>query len=471
MPGIPVAGFLLEALGAAALALMLSSFQKVRPRPGVRDWTLGLWTEVAALLASIAVSRTLLSPLHLPVLAVAMVLAYWSPALVLLGIWCRLNDRERPRLRRALLLGLAGLGLLTTFAAPLAGVWGPLVRTGVRTFSTASARLVLGVLLLRARGATPLFGPRVLGFATLGLAAEDALFFAVVAAGGHPRRAPSADILIEIELVLLMLTGIGMIAWLLEEECESAVKLQGALHRREALSAMGTLVGGVAHEVRNPLFGISATLDALGARLGADGAAGPLMATMREQVQRLSRLMTDLLEYGRPITSELTRQSMAAVVARSIASCAATSDERGVSVELGGEPVPDLVFMDESRLQQVFQNLVQNASEHTPRGGRVRVEVLEERRGGRAGVRCTVRDSGPGFDPSQLPRVFDPFFSSRRGGTGLGLSIVRRIVEQHSGHVEAANHPEGGGVVTVWLPAGTPRPSGPLSLPPASERR
>jgi signal transduction histidine kinase len=62
----------------------------------------------------------------------------------------------------------------------------------------------------------------------------------------------------------------------------------------------------------------------------------------------------------------------------------------------------------------------------------------------------------PGFDPAHLPHVFEPFFTRRRGGTGLGLSIVQRIVEQHAGHVEVANHPEGGGVVSVWLPAAAP---------------
>jgi signal transduction histidine kinase len=460
MPEIPLAGFVLEALGAVALALMLSSFGRKQPRVGVGDWALGLWLLAAALLASVAVTRIPRPLLRTHVLAVAVVLAYWSPALVILGTWARWNDREVPHARRRLLVALALLGLLTTYGASLAGAWGPLVRTGTRTLATMAAHLAAGLLLLRAQVSRPVFGARVLAVAFLGLAAEDGLFLGIVASGGG--RTPAllgADVLVEVELVLLMLAGVGMVAWLLEEERESAMRLQEALHRREALSVMGSLVGGVAHEVRNPLFGISATLDALGAHLRGDGAAARLVAPMREQVQRLSGLMTDLLDYGRPIAAELTQQSVSAVAARAIELCAAPAQQAGVSVELDGEPASRPVLMDQPRVLQAFQNLVQNALEHTPRGGRVRVEVRPELRCGRAGTRFDVRDSGPGFDPADLPHVFEPFFSRRRGGTGLGLSIVQRIVEQHSGQVKAANHPEGGGVVSVWLPAAAAGPA------------
>jgi signal transduction histidine kinase len=460
MPEIPLAGFVLEALGAAALALMLSSFGRKHPRVGVGDWALGLWLLAAALLASVAVTRIPHPPLRTHVLAVAVVLAYWSPALVLLGTWARWNDREVPHARRLLLVALALLGLLTTYGASLAGTWGPLVRTGTRTLAMMAAHLAAGLLLLRVQASRPVFGARVLAVAFLGLAAEDGLFFGIVASGGG--QAPAllgADVLVEVELVLLMLTGVGMVAWLLEEERESAMRLQEALHRREALSVMGSLVGGVAHEVRNPLFGISATLDALGAHLRGNDAAARLVALMREQVQRLSGLMADLLDYGRPIAAELTQQSVSAVAARAIELCAALAQQAGVSVELNGEPDSRPVPMDQPRVLQAFQNLVQNAVEHTPPGGRVRVEVRPELRCGRAGARFAVRDSGPGFDPADLPHVFEPFFSRRRGGTGLGLSIVHRIVVQHSGQIEAANHPEGGGVVNVWLPAGAAGPA------------
>jgi signal transduction histidine kinase len=453
VPQIPVAGFLLEALGSVTVALMLSSFERAQPRAGVRDWALGQWLRAAALVASIAIGRAGGPPLRTVELGAAMVLAYWATALTLVGTWSRWSDREQPGARRRLLAALAVLALGTTALEPLAHDWGRLLRSGTFSLCAVLANLAAGVLLMRTHRARAWFGPRVLALAFLGTAAEEAIFLAIYASGGRFRPVPDGSVLIEVELVLLLLTGVGMVAWLLEEERESAVRLQDALHRREALSAMGTIVGGVAHEVRNPLFGISATLDALAAGSLEDKRVAPFLATMREQVQKLSRLMTELLDYGRPIATELKPQSLSAALAHSMGSCSALAKEAGVAVELVGEAARDVVLMDEPRVQQVFQNLVQNAIQHTPRSGRVTLEVRVIADDERPGVRCSVRDSGRGFEPSDLERVFEPFFTHRRGGTGLGLSIVQRIVEQHAGRVTAANHPDGGGVVTVWLPA------------------
>ncbi len=459
MPAIPVAGFVLEACGAAVLALILGWFQRQRPRAGVPEWSFGMWALAAGLLASLAAAQARpLPPLRWAMLVLAVVLAYWGPALVLTGTWARWNDRDPATFRWRLLGLLALLGAGTTLASAAAPAWGPLLRSGVRTVLTAAAHLAAGVWLLRAWRRRAIFGTRVLGFAFLGLAIEDALFAGVTVMsfdGTTPALTlPSADHLIEAELLLLMFSGVGMVAWLLEEERESAVRLHEALQRKEALSVMGTLVAGVAHEVRNPLFGISSTLDAFAARVGGDAAAAPYLERMHEQVTRLGDLMTELLDYGRPIAGEFVSESLPALLAEALATCAPLGARAGVTLEM--EPVPDAmpIRMDRPRLRQVFQNLVQNAVEHTPRGSRVLVAVERETHGGQLGVRCSVRDFGPGFAPTDLPRVFEPFFTRRRGGTGLGLSIVQRIVEQHSGRAWAANHPEGGGVVTVWLPGG-----------------
>jgi signal transduction histidine kinase len=107
--------------------------------------------------------------------------------------------------------------------------------------------------------------------------------------------------------------------------------------------------------------------------------------------------------------------------------------------------------MDQRRLAQVFQNLLENALQHTPTGGRVRLEArLVHGQGAR--VECSIEDDGPGFEPDDLPHLFEPFFSRRHGGTGLGLSIVQRIVTDHGGSITAHNRLPAGAGFTVSLP-------------------
>jgi signal transduction histidine kinase len=112
--------------------------------------------------------------------------------------------------------------------------------------------------------------------------------------------------------------------------------------------------------------------------------------------------------------------------------------------------------MDRGRLVQVFQNLLQNAIQHAPRGSAVSLSAWTEATDDGPGVVVTIEDTGPGIPPSDLQRIFEPFVTRRRGGTGLGLAIVQRIVDEHGGTVTAINRPAGGATITVRLPR-TPR--------------
>jgi signal transduction histidine kinase len=225
------------------------------------------------------------------------------------------------------------------------------------------------------------------------------------------------------------------------------VALQESLRKSETMSVMGSLVAGVAHEVRNPLFGISATVDVL--ECGQDEPDG--LGLLRSEVARLSRLMQDLLDYGKPPALSLAPAEIASILDAAIRACAAEAREKDVVAFLDVAPdVPPLV-VDGARMEQVFLNLVANAIHYSPRGGQVRVGAF------RAGsfddaVDLLVEDEGPGLTPADLPRLFEPFFTRREGGTGLGLSIVQRIVEAHGGVVAAANRPSGGAAFRVRLP-------------------
>ncbi|MDF1503540.1 CHASE3 domain-containing protein, partial [Roseisolibacter sp. H3M3-2] len=230
------------------------------------------------------------------------------------------------------------------------------------------------------------------------------------------------------------------------------LRLEASLRDQETMAAIGTVAAGVAHEVRNPLFGMSAVLDAMDATFPDRAELAPFQERLRAQVTRVGDLMADLLEYGRPARAEARPAPLAPVLAEAVANCRPTTDRLAVAVEttLGEAPLPP-VAMDRRRLVRVFQNLLENAAQHTAAGGVVRLTAEAERGG--AWVACRVSDRGPGIPPDHLPRLFEPFFTKRRGGTGLGLSIVQRIVREHGGEIAAANAAGGGATFTVRLPA------------------
>lgn len=236
------------------------------------------------------------------------------------------------------------------------------------------------------------------------------------------------------------------------------VRLQESLRRSETMSAMGALVAGVAHEVRNPLFGISATLDAFESRFGRRKDFRRYFDVLQGEVKRLSELMHQLLDYGKPARLDLADVTPDELMAMASTACAPLASRSGVDIALQSQEDLPQLQVDRGRIAQVFQNLLENAIQHSPKG---RTVVLRAERAGenREGVRFAVEDAGPGFLPGDLHSVFEPFFTRRRGGTGLGLSIVQRIVEQHGGEVVAANRTSGGAAMTVFLPL-RPRKSG-----------
>jgi PAS domain S-box-containing protein len=229
--------------------------------------------------------------------------------------------------------------------------------------------------------------------------------------------------------------------------------LEAQLREAQKMEVIGSLAGGVAHEVRNPLNAIMALTDALDQEVGDNPEYKTFMMHMRTQVDRLTALMNDLLELGKPVEqSNLRTESLTEIVAISVDAWRQSKIGKGreIVTSLAGPSKGTCILADAKKLQQVFINLLDNAVQHSPEGTPVRIEIMPPA-GGKAEVR--VVDQGAGIPADILPRVFDTFFTTRRGGTGLGLSIVKHIIEKHGGSITLANNdPQPGCMVTVVLP-------------------
>lgn len=232
------------------------------------------------------------------------------------------------------------------------------------------------------------------------------------------------------------------------------IRLQESVRRGEQLAALGELVAGVAHEVRNPIFGMGLTVDTLQTMLPDNQEFAELSGVLHTWLDRLNRLMENLLEYGKSWTLDLKEGELDAVLAPVVDGCRQLAAQASVTVEAEIEPKLSMM-MDATRLSHAIENVITNAIQHSKPDQRVSVVARKVQEGDHTWIDCSVRDRGPGFHPLDLPKVFQPFFTRRRGGTGLGLSIVQRIVDEHGGTVNAGNAENGGALVTMRFPAWT----------------
>jgi signal transduction histidine kinase/CHASE3 domain sensor protein len=234
------------------------------------------------------------------------------------------------------------------------------------------------------------------------------------------------------------------------------VVMQESLNRSERMSAMGALVSAVAHEVRNPLFILTATLEVLDATHVVGPEAKEYFETVRQQVGRLDALMRDLLEYGKPSPMKLWPGNIGSVIDQAITECRPLADQLRVRIDNGVDYQLPSIPMDASRLAQVFRNIIENAVQHSPEQGTVRIHGRPFQREGEW-VECCITDQGRGFRTEDFDKLFQPFFTRRAGGTGLGLAISQRIVEAHAGLLSVSNALEGGAVVRICFPLAGPK--------------
>jgi len=234
-------------------------------------------------------------------------------------------------------------------------------------------------------------------------------------------------------------------------------RAEEALRRRDRLAAMGELASTVAHEVRNPLNAVGMTAQRLKREfLGATPASAAereeleeLLSVMTSETHRIDRIVQQFLEYARPPRLAPEPVDLGALVDDVAGRARSRAESRGVRLEVEAG-APGTALVDPAQLRQALDNLVRNAVEATPEGGRV---TLAARREG-GGHAVEVRDTGRGIEPDHLPRIFDLYFTTKADGTGVGLAVTQQIVTAHGGTIEVDSRPGAGTTMTVHLPAG-----------------
>ncbi len=218
--------------------------------------------------------------------------------------------------------------------------------------------------------------------------------------------------------------------------------------RAEQLASLGQFAAGLAHELRNPLMAMKILVQSALERDPATAMSGRDLSVIDEEITRLEQLVQGFLDFARPPEAVRQPTSLAEIVSPTVNLVTAQAGRTGVSVSCAFDPDLPPVNADAGQLRQVILNLLLNAIDATPSGGKVSIHA--NRHNGDAIIK--VADTGRGLPKNLGDTIFDPFVSTRETGIGLGLSICRRIVETHQGTITARTRSEGGAEFTVTIP-------------------
>jgi signal transduction histidine kinase len=271
-----------------------------------------------------------------------------------------------------------------------------------------------------------------------------------------------------LSLLAALALGVVMFAFVVLRQqfgvlTEKHARAEEALRRRDRLAAMGELASTVAHEVRNPLNAIGMTAQRLRHEFVGEGRAPQpqdqaelqeLLDVLSGETQRINRIVQQFLDYARPPRLNPRQGSLRDMLADAAESLRAKAAARRVSLDTDLTGVAEALF-DPDQLKQAVDNLLRNAIDASPEGGRVTLRA----RVTTSGHVIVVEDDGPGIPPEQLPKIFDLYFTTKADGTGVGLAVTHQIVDAHHGSIEVDSLPGKGTRMIVSLPLRQEEPS------------
>lgn len=252
---------------------------------------------------------------------------------------------------------------------------------------------------------------------------------------------------------VLVLTLLGLSAWQIRT-LRRYLTLQEEAARQERLAALGGMAAVLAHEIRNPLGAIKGLAQFLGEKPSGDPTRAEMTQTIAQEASRLERLVNDLLTYARPRPPVRQPTNLPGVLGEVLQLVRPVAVAAGVVCRLDIPEAAPPVAADPEQLKQLFGNLALNAVQAMPNGGKLTLALrsADGRGTRRRAVEVAVEDTGSGIPEADLPRIFEPFYTTRSKGTGLGLAICRQIVEAHGGAVRVGRTGPEGTTILVTLP-------------------
>jgi two-component system sensor histidine kinase HydH len=236
-----------------------------------------------------------------------------------------------------------------------------------------------------------------------------------------------------------------------KESMERLVEIQDKLIRSERFAAIGEAAAYLSHEIKNPLVVIGGFAAQVERSLDENDARRKKLQLIQDEARRLELMLTEVRDFTRPAKPQKELQPINSVIENTVALMEDMLREKGVLCEksLGHDRYP--VLLDPQQIEQLLINLLKNALEAMPDGGRITILSTVER----GYARVSIVDSGAGMSPEMVSKIFNPFYTTKKKGTGLGLAVCRKIIEDHGGEISVRSEEGEGTEVTFILPVGT----------------
>ncbi len=240
----------------------------------------------------------------------------------------------------------------------------------------------------------------------------------------------------------------SMVARLKENKEDLEVLHQRELERTQKMATLGELAQAIAHEIRNPIAGVSAAVKIIRDGLAKDDPRVEVFDEIHFQTGRIEKIVSNLIQFSRHSTPQFSFTDVHEIVEKTFELFSFQFEDQRIEIKKEFQHGLPMVYADPDQIQQVLMNIVLNAIQAMPRGGTLHMRTFH---GGDGWVHVAIADTGKGISEETMPKIFKPFYSTKAKGAGLGLSIVERIVQEHGGKVTVVSKHQLGTTVEISL--------------------